>query len=216
MSENKQISRKDFIKGMGVSLAGVAVAGGLGSLLTGCAPTASVSSSTEKPVWPFKYKKLDPAKAEERGFNAYKEKGGWGVGVAEGFFGLLADEVGYPFNQIPTEAFTNAGGGYGQATLCGAIGVAAACIGTVCDVDKSKKVVAELSKWYKTHEFPQYQPEGLNLKHTVANSVLCEESVGIFMKETGFAYGDPERKSRCAGVTADVVRKMVELLNEMA
>lgn len=75
MSNNKEISRKDFIKGMGVSLAGVAVAGGLGGMLTGCtaAPAASVEGA---PVWPMKYKKLDPAVAEERAFNGYKEKGG--------------------------------------------------------------------------------------------------------------------------------------------
>lgn len=71
---NKEISRKDFIKGMGVSLAGVAVAGGLGGMLTGCA--APVASADSAPAWPMKYKKLDPAKAEERAFNGYKEKGG--------------------------------------------------------------------------------------------------------------------------------------------
>ena len=138
------------------------------------------------------------------------------MGVAEGFFGTLSDEVGYPFDQIPPEAFTHAAGGYGQATLCGAIGVGATCIGMVTDVDTSKKLVAELFNWYKGHEFPQYQPEELNLTHTVAESVLCEDSVGIFMDAHKVAYGDPERKSRCAGVSADVVRKIVELLNENA
>ena len=92
--------------------------------------------------------------------------------------------------------------------------VAAACIGMVTDVDTQKKIVGELFKWYKTAEFPQYQPEGLGLKHTVAESILCEDSVGTFMKEQGVAYGDPERKARCAGTAADVTRKMVELLNE--
>lgn len=75
MSNNKEMSRKDFIKGMGVSLAGVAVAGGLGGMLTGCAATP-VASADSAPAWPMKYKKLDPAKAEERAFNGYKEKGG--------------------------------------------------------------------------------------------------------------------------------------------
>ena len=59
-----------------------------------------------------------------------------------------------------------------------------------------------------------YQPENLGLKTTVAESTLCEISVNKFMEAQGVAYGDPERKSRCAGVTADVTRKMVELLNE--
>lgn len=101
-----------------------------------------------------------------------------------------------------------------MATLCGSLGVAAACIGMVTDVDTQKKIVGELYNWYRSFEFPQYQPENLGLKHTIADSVLCADSVGKFMKEQGVAYGDPERKSRCAGVAADVTRKMVELLNE--
>ena len=81
-------------------------------------------------------------------------------------------------------------------------------------MDTQKKIVSELFKWYKKHDFPQYQPENLNLKHTVAESILCEDSVGKFMEAQGVAYGDPERKARCAGVAAEVSRKMVELLNE--
>lgn len=214
MTENKQMSRKTFLKGMGTSLAGVAVVGTLGTVLTGCsADTASTNVAGAAP-YPFKYTKLDPAEAEKRGYDTYFEKGGWGVGVAEGFFGYLADEVGYPFDQLPPEAFTHAGSGYGQGTLCGAIGVAATCIGMVTDVDTSKKLVAELFNWYKDFEFPQYQPEDLNLVHTVAGSTLCNDSVGNFMEAQGVAYGDHERKARCAGVTADVLRKMIELLNE--
>ena len=34
------------------------------------------------------------------------------------------------------------------------------------------------------------------------------------MEAQGVAYGDHERKARCAGVTADVLRKTIELLNE--
>jgi len=125
----------------------------------------------------------------------------------------MAEEVGYPYDHIPTEAFLNAAGGYGQATLCGAIGTAAAFIGTVCDKDTAKELVAELSKWYKKAEFPIYQPDNLGLPTTVADSVLCGDSVGNFMKTTGYEYGSPERKTRCAGVSGDVAKKVVELLN---
>ena len=214
MSENKQISRKDFLKGVGVTVAGVALTGTLGSVLTGCTATTAAVDTSQKPAWPFAYKKVDLAVAEERAFKGYKEKGGWGVGIAEGFFGTLADQIGYPYNQVPTEAYTSAASGYGQASLCGCLGVSAACIGMVCDVDTSKKIFAELSSWYKAAEFPMYQPENLGLKTTIAESTLCEVSVGKFMEAQGCKYGDPERKSRCAGVTADVTRKMFELLNE--
>ncbi len=76
MSENKQISRKDFMKGVGVTVAGVAVTGGLGGLLTGCAAPEAAADTTTAPEWPYPYKKLDPAKVEERAFNGYKEMGG--------------------------------------------------------------------------------------------------------------------------------------------
>ncbi len=75
MSE-KQITRKSFIKGVGATVAGVAVSGGIGSLLTGCAAPAASADSSAPPAWPFKYKKLDPAVVEARAFNGYKEKGG--------------------------------------------------------------------------------------------------------------------------------------------
>lgn len=212
MSTEKQISRKEFLKKTGITIAGVAATG---SLLSACSvqPTASLDTS-QAPEWPLKYKKIDPAIAEERAFNAYKEKGGWGIGVAEGFFGTLADEVGYPFNQIPTGMFINASSGYQHASLCGSVGVAAACIGAVCDGDTSKKLIMELVKWYKAAEMPMYQPEGLNLKTTVAKSTLCDDSVSIYMNAEGVEYGDPKRKSRCAGVAADCTRKAVEILNE--
>lgn len=134
--------------------------------------------------------------------------------MAEGFFGALADEYGYPFNQIPPEAFTLASSGYQQGELCGCVGVAAVAIGMVTDQDTSKKLVKKLANWYRQAEFPMYQPEGLNLTTTVAESALCNDSVGKFMEAQGVEYGDHERKARCAGVTADVVGHTVELLNE--
>jgi len=97
--------------------------------------------------------------------------------------------------------------------LCGSLGTAAACIGTVCDADTAKKVLGDLEAWYKEAEVPIYQPENLNLPTTVAGSVMCSDSVGNFMAKSGYAMGDPERKARCAGVAADITAKMVELLN---
>lgn len=134
--------------------------------------------------------------------------------MTEGFFGVLAEEVGYPFNQIPVQAFVNYSAGFQQASLCGSLGAAAACIGTVCDGDTAKKVLMELENWYKTAEFPIYQPENLNLATTVADSLLCSDSVGRWMELTKYEYGSPERKARCAGVAADCAKKMVEILNE--
>lgn len=77
MSEIKLLSRKDFLKKAGITVAGIAVTGTLASALTGCTtqPTASLDTS-QAPEWPLPYKKLDPEKVEARAFTAYKEKGG--------------------------------------------------------------------------------------------------------------------------------------------
>ena len=215
----KEITRKEFMKGMSMSLAGVAMAGSVGGLLTACSNAtgdASVNAggeSKETPQWPFKYVKLDPEKVEKAGYEGYKE-GACCYGVINAFLSALSDEVGYPFNQIPADAFRGGGTGYGQGALCGSLGSAAACIGMVCDGDQQKELIAELYNWYKIHPFPQYQPAGMDLITTEAKSVLCIDSVGKFMEAQGVGMADPERKERCAAVTAEVARKMVEILNE--
>lgn len=89
IQKDKQITRKDFLKGVGVSVAGVAMAGTVGSLLTACGEkeTGSQAAGTSgspgtstasvgKPEWPFKYVQLDPEKVKARAFDAYKTKGG--------------------------------------------------------------------------------------------------------------------------------------------
>lgn len=126
----------------------------------------------------------------------------------------MADEVGAPFNHIPPEAFYSFAGGLGMGTICGTIPTAAAFLGTVTDKDTQKKLVVDLIKWYKKHPFPKYQPEQ-EIKTTIANSELCEDSVGTWMKATGFEYDSPERKARCGGVSADTAVWVVNKLNEI-
>lgn len=126
---------------------------------------------------------------------------------------MLAEEVGYPYNQVPTESFLGYGGGFGHASLCGTVATGTNFIYSVCDKETASKLSKELYKWYKEASFPYYQPEGQDLKQTVANSTLCGDSVAIWMEETGFEFGSDERKTRCAGVTADTAKKVIELLN---
>jgi len=85
----------------------------------------------------------------------------------------------------------------------------------VQDKDAQKKLVGDTLNWYKEANFPQYQPANLNLKQTVAESTICGDSVGKFMEAQGCKYGDTERKERCAGVTAETVKFVVEELNKL-
>ncbi len=77
----KKFSRKQFIKGAGITLAGIALTGG-SLVLAGCnddaaAPSANNGNSQiEKPSWPFNYVRLDPDKAAQVAYDSYKDGSG--------------------------------------------------------------------------------------------------------------------------------------------
>lgn len=73
-AKDKQVSRRNFLKGA-ASVAGVTLLSGAGGLLlAGCSGTQATAAE-KAPEWPFPYKKLDPEKAAERAYKAYKEAG---------------------------------------------------------------------------------------------------------------------------------------------
>jgi len=125
----------------------------------------------------------------------------------------LAEEVGYPYNQIPTMMYRSFAGGFAlEASLCGTLAVAAGFIGLVAG-DKQNALVKELFDWYKLAELPVYNPDFPDHAITVAESTLCYDSVSKFIEKEGVAFGSSERSSRCAGVAAEVVRTTATILN---
>ena len=199
-------SRRDFLKTSAKVMAGVALVSAGRPLLSASAEAAAA------PAYPFPYAHIDPDKAAERGYKGYYEKGGCARGVADALIGQLADDVGYPFNQIPIDMFANGATGYGAGSLCGSLAGAVNMIGLVCLPDDAKKITQELFAWYRKAELPIYQPKMKSVT-TVANSVNCMESVSHYMEATGAKMGDDSRKERCAGVTGDTAKKTAELLN---
>lgn len=178
-----------------------------------------VESTMEAPLeqkvqeHPFPYIRLDPAKAEERAYNSYYNKGGCCAAVADAIIGELADIQGTPFKWIPIKLFIVGAGGYGIGTLCGALAGAAHAIALVCEPDDSKRITAELFTWHCEEELPKYQPK-MEILKTISNSVNCLETLNIFMEAANVKRSDKLRRERCACVSADVARKAVELLNE--
>ncbi len=74
-AEEKKIilNRKKFIKSTGISLAGFALLGGVGSLLSGCTQEqAAPAGNSSAPSWPIEYKKLDADKAEQLAYDSYQ------------------------------------------------------------------------------------------------------------------------------------------------
>ncbi|MBQ2700994.1 MAG: FMN-binding protein [Clostridia bacterium] len=205
--KNFDLSRRDFLRVGCKGLVGAAALTAMPTVLAGAEGTAA-------PAYPFPYTKLDAEKVAARGYASFYALGGCAVGAFDAIIGTLADEVGYPFNQIPVKMMCNGAAGYSVGTLCGSLGGCAAALGILCEPAVSKQLMNELFTWYCGMAFPTYNPDNYEFTTTVSGSVNCNESVTKFMKANGIeSMGDDKRKARCAAVTAECARKCVELLN---
>ncbi len=200
-------SRRDFLRTAGKGMLGAAALSAVPSVFT-----PALAEGVEAPAWPWKWPQVDKQKVKERTYASFSTHGGCCAAVVAGVVEELAENYGYPYNQINARMFANGGGGYGAQTLCGSLGGACAVLGLFCEGKRAGALRNELYAWYKAKEFPGYQPE-IESVLTVSNSIQCSDSVGNWMKASGFEFGSPERIARCAGVSAEVAEKIVELLD---
>jgi hypothetical protein len=129
--------------------------------------------------------------------------------------GQMQDVVGGSYDNIPLGMMEWASGGVASfGSLCGTLNGAAAAIGVICDNDDAKGFINDLLTWYSETNLPIYAPEGA-VAHTqsIAGSNLCHISVTNWCIASGNASGSSERSDRCACLSADVVAKVVEMLN---
>lgn len=219
-----EVSRRGILFGAGKSALGVAGVTALASVVPGMVSTAhALGGTTEK--WPWPYQKLDPATTAEI---AYQE---WyrvycGAAVISSVFSQLREKVGSPYKDFPIDAFTFLEGGVsGWGTICGANAganvVTNLIIGPRPPLGSSgdgMMMGSEIMQWYSTTALPMHAPKEPKFKgvlvKTVSDSPLCHVSVGKWMKAADKDLGSPERKDRCARVTADVAFQLVTLLND--
>ncbi len=208
MKKTTEMNRRDFLRAAGKAA--------LGAMAVSSLPLAHVAAEGEEqttPVWPWKYVPLDKDTLLKHCYEVFYQYGGCGGGCFGGLVDVMSDVTGYPYNElIPGKAFGLMAGGYGAGTLCGSLAGALTFVGLVCQPADASAVRNQLFDWYREHEFPAYQPEFTSIT-TVAHSVNCVDSVGTYMAATGYKMADPERKARCAAVTAEVAVKTIELLN---
>lgn len=101
-------------------------------------------------------------------------------------------------------------------TICGSLVAPVTLIGAVVgDAKLRGQMVDELMAWYIQFPFPEYQPAGLKLPRVVVGSTLCHISVSTWAnaKGVGVSASSKEKKQRCAGLSADVVKKTIHMLN---
>ncbi|MBR5289039.1 MAG: FMN-binding protein [Clostridia bacterium] len=196
-------SRRDFLKNAGKLAFGACVAS--------VVPMSAVAEETAV-SHPYPYVELDPAVAEQIAYEGYFQNGCC-YGVAKGLLAELSAKVGYPYTIISPDIFANGKEGYTCGTLCGALGGAVGVIGMCCSPDDARKVTKELIAWYTSTPLPIYQPEGECPAQSISPSANCFDSVTTFKETAKVEHADPIRKRRCGGVSGDVARKTVELLN---
>ena len=200
-------SRREFLRTAGKGMLGAAAMAAIPSVIT-----PALAEGVEAPVWPWEWKPVDKQKVLERTYASFYTHGGCCAAVVAGILEEMAEQFGYPYNQINARMFANGGGGYGAQTLCGSLGGACAILGLFCEGKDAGALRNEVYAWYKAHEFPQYQPE-IESVYSVSNSIQCADSVGNWMKASGFEFGSDQRKARCAALSAETAVKVVELLN---
>jgi hypothetical protein len=178
----------------------------------------------EVPNWPWPYAKLDPELVRKKG-HFLCSQGGCGYGGFAAIIEALREQVGFPYTQIPTELlYYGKGGVVALGSLCGALNGASAAITLV--TRSYSGLVAQLANWYIKFAFPsdlsnQYAKDlafraGSDkvLVTSVANSMLCRDSIANWCKESGFSSGSSERGERCMRLTGDVAAQAVILLNQ--
>ncbi len=205
MENMKEMNRRDFLRKAGKAA--------LGAVAVSSLPVLAVAEEKEAPVWPWKYVPLDKDALLELCYKKFYEYGGCGGGCFGGIIDIFSEVTGYPYNQMtPGRTCALMAGGFGTGTLCGSLGGALLFVGLVCQPADAASIRDQLFAWYREHSFPEYQPEYKSIT-TVAHSVNCADSVGTYMAATGYKMADPERKARCAAVTAEVAVKTISLLN---
>jgi hypothetical protein len=215
ISEETKCSRRGVLLGAGRLLTGTA---GLAMVSTIGQGLLSKTNAKEAPKWPWRYKKIDPARAAKLAYEGYYV-GACCYGVVSGILIPLRDEIGEPYTSLPLEAFHFGHSGVvGWGTTCGTIigaGIATGFIAGKPGEDILNKVIS----WYCVTSLPNYSPVNprANIKTTSkSDSPLCHISAGRWMKREGVPFGSTPRKERCARLAADVAAKTATFLNEWA
>lgn len=267
----KELTRRDLMGRAGLLLGGAMTLGALSACSDEAAscpepvtcdpcPDPTCDPCPEPPACPdaaaklkdFPYEKFIPtgftlnkALVQQNAYDGYYNGGGCGHGSWSGLLSSLKD-AGEPFSQLPEKfGVFGAGGIAVYGSICGAALSGVLWINSIiANAAHRSAMMTELMRWYETHSFPEYQPDGVNVAETAATgtgagklvlnwgsesekpavtkvapgSHLCHASVSGWcaaqspMVNAGGA-NQPDKKARCARVTADVAGKVADMLN---
>lgn len=166
------------------------------------------------------YVSLNPETTAELAYKIYSN-GGCMFAIFSSIVSQLAEKIGDPYASIPLQMYKYGHGGVGgYGTLCGAINGAAALIGLlIIDKNVQDSMIADIFQWYEKTPLPEFKPTSpkseFNLPSVASNSVLCHASNTNWCNKSGYDISSDERKERCRCLTADVAKRLTNMLNEL-
>ena len=140
----------------------------------------------------------------------------------------LQNEIGYPYDQVPTYMLHFGRGGVaGSGDVCGAVLGSLSAINLIAG-EEYRPLAAELIAWYietplptdisneyaVSHAFFDTEYPDQAFVQTVAGSIACDPSRDTWVATSGYEMGSAERHERCARLTGDVAARAVEILND--
>ena len=214
--EEKSLTRRSLLSGAGK----IAVVGAGIAAVSGGLSLFSRAEAKGTPL-PWPYEKLDPDEVAEIAYQDWY-KMLCGAAVISGIFTPLKKKIGEPYVSFPIESFIWMHGGVvGWGTMCGTqmgAAVAANLIAGPGVFKNGEKISNEVIQWYSDTDLPTYTPKKPKISAAIpkskSGSPLCHVSVNKWMKTADKGFWTPERKDRCARLTASVAAHTVKLLNE--
>jgi hypothetical protein len=217
----RELSRRTLFKGAGLLVIGAAGLTATSGNLAFMRPAEAKGGPAEK--WPWPYVKLDLDKTAELAYNEFYRVA-CGAAVVSSVLTQLREKVGEPYLSFPIDSFAFLEGGIaGWGTICGASAGANIVTNLIIGPKASGSeegilMGSEILQWSSETSMPTFTPKDPKVKTEIqkstANSPLCHVSVGKWMKVSRKELGSPERRDRCARLTASVAFHLAELMNE--
>ena len=204
-----------------------ALAGGLGLAFAGFTALEADSAEAQErrarqereDVW--KYVEMDPARVAELTYDSYHP---WGCTYAVIKGGLKAyvevcPEMAETVKAFPILAMRAGKTGFGaQESLCGTLNGAGMFMGLfVPDYADLCAMIVKLSEYYQSSPQPVFVPKDdkhPNFVKTISPSMMCKESKGFWLAQDPSEEHKKLRSERCMRLSASMMAKTVELLNE--
>ena len=184
---------------------------------TAAGAAATVAVSAQGGESPPRYVPISPGKVSALAYKIYPE-GGCMYATFKSIVSLISEKEPAAVPLMFFDMFKYGHGGCGAwGTLCGGCNGGAAVIG-LFHQDKTVRddLIGQLFRWYETAELPRFVPSGVeddDFPQAEPQSVLCHVSVNNWCKTAKQEPFSTERKERCRRMTADVAKKVAELLN---